>query len=80
VAEVHIGILTNGSSGSLWAYGNMTDIGATPATTVQLPASTLSAITWNSTQANYFSPAASWSAGATGNTYTVYGFHCLQLN
>jgi hypothetical protein len=79
-AEAMATILTIGSSGTMNTAGLIHGLGTTTTTPILWPATLPAAATVNTTQANSIQLAASWSASASGNTYTVYGFDVLQLN
>jgi len=79
-SEVYTNILTVGSSGTGYSIGYVVGIGATPATNILLPATTVATSVINTTAANYIAPYATWSASASGNTYTTYQFSVEQLN
>ena len=80
IAEVYTNILTVGSSGTGYSIGYVMGIGATPATNILLPATTVATSVINTSAANYIAPYATWSASAAGNTYSTYQFSVEQLN
>jgi hypothetical protein len=79
-SEVYTNILTVGSSGTGYTIGYIVGIGATPATNIIMPATTVATSVINTTAANYIAPYATWSASAAGNTYSTYQFSVEQLN
>ena len=80
IAEVYTNILTVGASGTGYSIGYVMGIGATPATNILLPATTVATTVINTTAANYIAPYATWSTSAVGNTYSTYQFTVEQLN
>lgn len=73
-------VLTDGSSGTIQGQGNATGVGSSATATVMVPATQVTALTWNSTTTNYFNMGASFGTSSASNSITCNSFIVLQYN